>query len=230
MKRIMILCAAASLLAAGCAKQKHVGLRDDADSVAYIIGMNVGMNLLRMDSTLRADVVCEGLRDAMRGATRMTREEARDYYLRYVAFERPAKVRAYEERFLEEIRQNNRSYARTASGVTYTVESVGEERAAPSGLRDTVVMRYVMRTVDGRELYSSYERGDTVRMSVRDLLPGLPESVRLIGRGGRMVTWLPAAEAYGAAGDAALNVQPNATLCFEIELIDVKKPVVRGGR
>ena len=126
----MILCAAASLLAAGCAKQKHVGLRDDADSVAYIIGMNVGMNLLRMDSTLRADVVCEGLRDAMRGATRMTREEARDYYLRYVAFERPAKVRAYEERFLEEIRQNNRSYARTASGVTYTVESVGEERAA----------------------------------------------------------------------------------------------------
>ena len=73
MKRIMILCAAASLLAAGCAKQKHVGLRDDADSVAYIIGMNVGMNLLRMDSTLRADVVCEGLRDAMRGATRMTR-------------------------------------------------------------------------------------------------------------------------------------------------------------
>ncbi len=147
-----------------------------------------------------------------------------------MAFERPAKVRAYEERFLEEIRQNNRSYARTASGVTYTVESVGEERAAPSGLRDTVVMRYVMRTVDGRELYSSYERGDTVRMSVRDLLPGLQESVRLIGRGGRMVTWLPAAEAYGAAGDAALNVQPNATLCFEIELIDVKKPVVRGGR
>ena len=185
MKRIMILCAAASLLAAGCAKQKHVGLRDDADSVAYIIGMNVGMNLLRMDSTLRADAVCEGLRDAMRGATRMTREEARDYYLRYVAFERPAKVRAYEERFLEEIRQNNRSYARTASGVTYTVESVGEERAAPSGLRDTVVMRYVMRTVDGRELYSSYERGDTVRMSVRDLLPGLQESVRLIGQIGR---------------------------------------------
>lgn len=91
-------------------------------------------------------------------------------------------------------------------------------------------MRYVMRTVDGRELYSSYERGDTVRMSVRDLLPGLQESVRLIGRGGRMVTWLPAAEAYGAAGDAALDVQPNATLCFEIELIDVKKPVVRGGR
>ena len=78
MKRIMILCAAASLLAAGCAKQKHVGLRDDADSVAYIIGMNVGMNLLRMDSTLRADVVCEGLRDAMRGATRMTREEIED--------------------------------------------------------------------------------------------------------------------------------------------------------
>ena len=69
-----------------------------------------------------------------------------------------------------------------------------------------------------------------MRMSVRDLLPGLQESVRLIGRGGRMVTWLPAAEAYGAAGDAALNVQPNATLCFEIELIDVKKPVVRGGR
>ena len=218
------LAVAVLLLTAACSKNTgSVKLADEADSLAYIIGMNVGMNLQRMDSSIRVDAVCEGIRDYLGGNARFTVEEARTYYLRHITYERPERIRAYEEQFLEDIRQSNRSYARTKSGLTYTVEAVGDETFTPANARDTVWVRYVMRTADGKQLYSSYDRGDTVRAALGDLLKGLQESVRLIGKGGKMEAWVPAASAYGAAGDSELGVAPNATLFFEIELVDVDK-------
>ena len=203
------LAVAVLLLTAACSKNTgSVKLADEADSLAYIIGMNVGMNLQRMDSSIRVDAVCEGIRDYLGGNARFTVEEARTYYLRHITYERPERIRAYEEQFLEDIRQSNRSYARTKSGLTYTVEAVGDETFTPANARDTV---------------SSYDRGDTVRAALGDLLKGLQESVRLIGKGGKMEAWVPAASAYGAAGDSELGVAPNATLFFEIELVDVDK-------
>ena len=54
------------LLAGACSKNSGGGgvkLRNDTDSVAYVIGMNVGANLLKMDSTINVNAVCEGIRD-----------------------------------------------------------------------------------------------------------------------------------------------------------------------
>lgn len=225
MKKTAILLAAAVALIAACSKQKSSGtkLKNDLDSAAYVIGMNVGMNLLKMDSTLHVNAVCDGLRDAFARKAKFTQAEAKAFYLRWVNYEQPEKIRRYEEQFLEDIRQSNRSYARTASGVTYTVEELGDEQKAPSNDRDTVAIRYVISTSDGTPVFSSYERGDTLRSALGDLRRGVQESVKLIGPGGKIDAWLPAATAYGAAGDEKLGITPNATLNYQIELIEVKK-------
>lgn len=225
MRKTFVAAALALSLAAACSSHGDgtVKLASASDSMAYIIGMNVGRNLQRMDSAINPSAVSAGVRDVLAGKERMSLEEARTYYLRQITYEEPARIRAYEEEFLEEIRQSNRSYARTKSGVTYTIEVIGDEQLTPSNSRDTVLMRYVMRDADGKQLYSSYDRGDTLRSVVSDLLPGLEESVRLIGEGGKMESWLPAAEAYGTIGEPSLGVAPNATLFFEIELVGVKK-------
>ncbi|MEG2366199.1 MAG: FKBP-type peptidyl-prolyl cis-trans isomerase [Alistipes sp.] len=212
-----------SLLGTGCSKHSGVKLHDSSDSLAYIIGMNVGANLQKMDSTLNVEVVCQGVRDVFGGKTRFTPEEARTYYLRVITYEQPEKIRRYEEQFLEDIVKSSRSYARSESGLTYTVEEVGDEKKTPKSDLDTVALRYVMRTSDGEQLYSSYDRKDTLRTALSELIKGLQESVRLIGKGGKMEAWVPAASAYGVEGDAKLGVKPNATLFFEIELIDVQK-------
>lgn len=227
MRKNFLAAACALTLAASCSSNgggsSSVKLASAADSMAYIVGMNVGLNLQRMDSTIRPEAVAAGVRDVLRGKPRLTLDEARTYYLRQITYEEPARIRAYEEQFLEEIRQSNRSYARTKSGLTYTIEVIGDEKLTPSNNRDTVLVRYVLRDVEGKQLYSSYERGDTLRSAVGDLLEGLGESVRLIGQGGKMEVWVPAAEAYGAAGEPSLGVAPNATLCFELELVGVDK-------
>ena len=223
MKRILLF--AAAVLAVGCSKKSANGvkLKSDLDSVAYVIGMNVGLNLQRMDSTLNVAAVCEGIRDIFKGAPRMTVEAAETFYLSYVNYALPEKARAYEEQFLADIAKSNRSYARTSSGVTYTVEEVGDQDRIPTSDRDSVVLRWVIRTADGKDVVSSYEQGDTVRSALRDLNRGVQESLKLIGAGGRIQAWMPADMAYGAEGDEALGIGPNATLYYEIELLDVDK-------
>lgn len=222
-KTIVLLTAAAALTGACSRKGGGVKLRTDTDSVAYVIGMNVGINLLRMDSTMNVEAVCEGIRDVFRGSAKFTTADAETFYLRYVNFALPEKARAYEEQFLQDIAKSNRSYARTASGVTYTVDELGDQGAVPASDRDTVVMRYLIRTADGTQVYSSYERNDTLRMQLGDLRKGVKESVKLIGKGGRINAWLPSTAAYGAEGDEQLGIAPNTTLYYEIELIDVDK-------
>ena len=222
MKRIVWLLAAA-LSWSSCSRNGEMTLSTEADSVAYVIGMNVGMNLLRMDSTLNVAAVCRAMGDVYAGRARFSPEQARAIYLRYVNYSQPERIRAYERQFLEDYVRTNRSYARTQSGLTYTVETVGDEQLTPKSDRDTVRIRYAVRTADGRTVESSYDRGDTTRMAVGDLLPGVSESVRLVGQGGRINAWLPAALAYGAAGNATLGVAPNATLFNEIGLLEVKK-------
>lgn len=225
MKKTIFICAAILLTAASCSKNKSGGakLRADVDSVAYVIGMNVGTNLLKMDSTLNINAVCDGIRDAFKQSPKITTDDARAFYLRYINYTLPEKARAFEEQFLSEIVKSNRSYARTESGVTYTVEAVGDQQQIPTSDRDSLALRYVIRTADGQQLYSSYERKDTVRMTLGKLRPGVQESLKLIGKGGKILAWMPAATAYGAEGDTELGVRPNATLYYEIELVGVDK-------
>lgn len=225
MKRLFLYLIPVVSAAGACSHGSGGGvkLKTDLDSVAYVIGMNVGLNLQRMDSTLNAEAVCEGIRDVFRGKTRMTMDDAETFYLSYVNYALPEKARAYEEQFLEDIARSNRSYARTSSGVTYTVEEVGDQDLIPTSDRDSVALRWVIRTADGEEVTSSYERGDTIRSTLRNLRSGVRESVKLIGRGGKILAWLPAAEAYGAEGDKELGIAPNATLYYEIELLEVDK-------
>jgi len=142
----------------------------------------------------------------------------------------PEKARAYEEQFLADIAKSNRSYARTSSGVTYTVTAVGDQEQVPVSDRDSVALRWVIRTADGSRIASSYEKGDTVRSLLRDLRKGVQESVKLIGKGGKINAWMPSSAAYGAEGDKELGVAPNATLYYEIELVDVDKYANRSRR
>ena len=169
MKKILLILPAAALLAGACSKKSGGGvkLRNDTDSVAYVIGMNVGMNLLRMDSTINVNAVCEGIRDAVNRSAKLSAADAETFYLRYVNYALPEKARAYEEQFLADIAKSNRSYARTSSGVTYTVTAVGDQEQVPVSDRDSVALRWVIRTADGSRIASSYEKCDTVRSLLR---------------------------------------------------------------
>ena len=152
-----MLLAALTLLAGACSKRSggKAKMASDTDSVAYILGMNMGLTLQRMDSTLNVEALCAGIRDACGGAARLTMEQARAYYLRYMNHTLPERARAYEEEFLAEVARTNRSFARTASGVTYRVAEVGDQELLPERDGDSLVLRWTISTADGAVRYSS---------------------------------------------------------------------------
>lgn len=198
-----------------------VKLANETDSLAYVIGMNVGHSLMQMDSTLKADVVCAAIQDVFAGGEKMSFEDAKIYYLRHMNYTKYERFKLYEERFLSDLAKKDRSYVRTKSGVTYKITDPGDQQNLPSYQRDTVVIRYKITRQDGTQVYSSYEREDTTRIALTKLVPGLQENIKMVGKGGKFTSWVPSQLAYGAGGNEELGVEPNSTLCYEVEVLDV---------
>ena len=197
-------------------------LRNETDSVAYVIGLNVGYNLQRMDSTLNVEAVCQAVRDVYARTARMTPDEARAVYLRYVNVSQPEQIRAYEEQFLEDFRKSNRSYAKTDTGLTYEVLEIGDEsNDAPKrpGYGGDPFCGQDGRW-KGRRVFVRTRRHHAHGRGRSDARVAAERAAR---RGRRSNECMDTSRlAYGAEGDKKLGVVPNATLFYEIELVDVR--------
>lgn len=229
MKRLLL---AANLLAVlivtscggggGDQQPKAATMQNSADSMSYALGVNIGANLIGRDSLLNIDLVCEGIRDAYRADARLTDEQVRMAFLKYMNYDNYERVRAYEQQFLGDLRRQDRKFVATNSGLTYKVDELGDLSTVVRNNRDTVVMRYRVLNAAGEVVDTTYLHADTARLGVGSLTRGVIEAVKLIGRGGHIEAWLPSTLAFGSAGCDSLNVRPNTMLYYEMWLIDVE--------
>lgn len=182
MKRFTILPILMLTLWSGCSKSGGgVKLHTDTDSVAYVIGLNVGANLLKMDSTLNAAAVCKGIADYFAGRQSMTMEEAQTFYLRYVNYAVPEKIREQERRFLDDV-TSGQGFKSSESGLRYDVTRDGDLKRTIASDTARIAVRIKALRRDGGEIYSSYERGDTLRTRLDSLPAGLREGLKLLGQ------------------------------------------------
>ena len=228
MRKTLIATALLALgLMVGCGQKRQattiVEMRTSADSMSYVMGMNIARNLMEMDSMLNIDMVCEGLRDTYNGKTRLTDEEARMAFLKYMNYDNYERIKAFESKYLEEIRRADRKFVATNSGLTYKVVELGDLKRSVRSNRDTMLMRYRMLDMSGAVLDTTYLHGDTLRIAAGKLPKGLLEATKLIGKGGHIEAWLPSPLGYGADGCDSLGVKPNTILYYEMWLVDVEK-------
>jgi len=109
----------------------------------------------------------------------------------------------------------------TESGLSYTVlqEGTGPKPTAA----DTVKVHYKGTLLDGKEFDSSYKRGQPATFPLSRVIKCWTEGVQRMKVGGKAKLVCPPAIAYGANG-AGSAVPPNATLNFEVELLEIVKP------
>lgn len=109
----------------------------------------------------------------------------------------------------------------TDSGLKYEDLAVGEGDEASAG--STVVVHYTGWLVDGTKFDSSLDRNDPFSFPLGGgrVIRGWDEGVAGMCVGGRRKLTIPPQLGYGAAGAGGV-IPPNATLVFEIELLEVK--------
>jgi FKBP-type peptidyl-prolyl cis-trans isomerase len=107
----------------------------------------------------------------------------------------------------------------TASGLKYTVLVAGKEGVHPK-IGDKVKVHYTGWLPDGTKFDSSRDRGAPATFMVGQVVPGWNEALALMTVGARWKLTLPPALGYGAEGRPP-TIPANATLIFDVELLDV---------
>ena len=107
----------------------------------------------------------------------------------------------------------------TSSGLVYRALTPGS--GASPAATDTVKVHYRGTFPDGREFDSSYKRGQPTEFPLDRVIKCWTEGVQMMKVGGKAKLTCPPSIAYGERG-AGSAVPPNATLVFEVELLDVK--------
>jgi FKBP-type peptidyl-prolyl cis-trans isomerase len=109
----------------------------------------------------------------------------------------------------------------SGGGLGITELTVGGGAEAREGR--TVAVHYSGLLPDGRKFDSSYERGRPIEFVLGKgmVIPGWEQGIRGMKVGGRRKLVIPPALAYGDRGKGEV-IPPNATLVFEVELMDVR--------
>lgn len=107
----------------------------------------------------------------------------------------------------------------TPSGLVYSVLSPGRPGPHP-GAHDVVRVHYTGWLPDGKVFGSTRKRGQPVRVAMDRVIRGWAEALRLMTPGARWKLTIPPKLAYGARGRPG-RIPPNATLVFEVELVEV---------
>jgi peptidylprolyl isomerase len=109
----------------------------------------------------------------------------------------------------------------TPSGLQYVDLQAGEGASPKTG--QFVTVHYTGTLTDGTKFDSSRDRGQPFqfKIGVGQVIKGWDEGVGTMKVGGRRQLIIPPELGYGARGAGGV-IPPNATLIFDVELLEVK--------
>lgn len=232
----MGLAALAVLFTAACSQQadqtstepETVELDTTEKRLSYGIAFGLGERLKADGVPLDVAAFTVGLRDAFEGAERrLTQEEIGKEMQAYQVSRQAERAAAAEKAATDNAAAGSafRTQNATAEGVVTTESGlqykVLREGDGPKPLAtDTVEVNYRGTLIDGTEFDSSYSRGSSVSFGLNQVIPGWTEGLQLMPVGSKYQLVIPPELAYGAGG-AGQVIGPNATLVFEVELLDI---------
>lgn len=113
------------------------------------------------------------------------------------------------------------TYTTSSTGLQYKDITVGEGAEAAAG--DSVAVHYTGMLPDGTKFDSSLDRDQSFEFLLGSgmVIAGWDEGVEGMKVGGKRVLVIPPDLGYGESGAGSI-IPPNATLHFEVELMEVQ--------
>ncbi len=129
------------------------------------------------------------------------------------------RLKADQEAGIKELEELTNSMDQTDSGLFYKITQKGSGDYPPKG--GNVSVHYRGMLLDGTVFDSSYQRNEPIRFQLGQgkVIKGWDEGIALLKKGSAAKLVIPSELAYGSRGAGGV-IPPNATLIFEVELVD----------
>ncbi len=199
----------------------------EIDRLSYAMGMNMGEYLTRNPLKINTRMALEGIRDFLAHSAKLTPQE-------YVGAMQTLRNRMEEatQKAVEKLAADNIAAEKaflagnrekanvrtTQSGLQYEV--ITEGKGPRPAATDKVRVHYTGTLLNGTEFDSSVRRGEPAEFGVDQVIPGWTEALQLMSVGSKYRLYIPAKLGYGERG-AGQAIPPNATLIFDVELLDI---------
>jgi FKBP-type peptidyl-prolyl cis-trans isomerase len=209
--------------------KKAKDLKTEKEKVSYILGHQIGSNFERNGVEVDTAIFLQAVNEALKGqASQITADESQKVMMAYQQAiqgkqaEKNKKIgedNVKEGKTFLEANGKKTGVKTLPSGLQYTVEKEGTG-ASPKAT-DTVRVHYRGTLLSGKEFDSSYSRNEPAEFEVNRVIKGWTEALQLMKPGAKWKLFIPSDLAYGAGG-AGADIGPNATLLFDVELLEIK--------
>lgn len=217
-----------AFLVSACGGTSSATLDTDAQKASYGIGLDMGRNLEPAKDHMDMKAFRRGLEDAMEGRDPALGQEEiqtamQAFGQEVMKAQQAARAASGEKNKAEGevyLAQNGQKegVTTTESGLQYEVLEPGDGPVPTAD--DRVRIHYRGTTIDGKQFDSSYDRGEPSEFRVGGMVPGFSEALELMPVGSKYRVVIPSDLAYGAQGSGP-DIGPNATLIFEIEMLEI---------
>ena len=122
----------------------------------------------------------------------------------------------------EAIKDITKGMKETESGIKYKISKKGTGDNAKTN--DLLSVHYSLQLIDGSEIDSSFTRDAPIEFTcgVGQVIKGWDEAMQLLNKGSKARLVIPSELGYGSMGAGNGVIPPNATLIFDVELVDIK--------
>lgn len=213
---------------------------EERDSVSYALGNDIGYAVTKASLPLHIVWVGEALQNVFENNARMDQKATNSYLQHYYLVTLPMQNEEASTKWLSKIEKKS-GVQKTESGLLYKVIEAGDMTVKAADKRDVVKVHYTGRTRTGRvfdathfadrpedqqemlkqQFPDTYNEDKPAEFPLNGVIPGWAEGLQLVGKGGKIMLWIPASLAYGPTGRGAA-IGPNEALEFEVELVDVE--------
>jgi FKBP-type peptidyl-prolyl cis-trans isomerase FklB len=230
MKKTLLTIAMTAVLSAPAAFAAT--LESDDQKLSYSFGLMVAQQMKPNFDTLDIEAFSAAVKDVYTGAEFQLKDAEVEAVLQQFQSTAAARAEAKAKeaaqanidagtKFLAE-NGKREGVVTTQSGLQIEIIEAGS--GANPSVDDTVVVHYAGKTLDGVEFDSSIKRNQPATFPLNGVIAGWTEGLQLIKEGGKAKLYIPSELAYGVTG-AGEQIEPGATLIFDVELIEIKAAV-----
>ena len=196
----------------------------DKQKLSYALGAYFSQSVSQQNVDLDVPVFLQAIDDVLNKRNlKLTTKEIQEVLAQYqqkLITERTASAnsnKAAGKLFLEE-NKKKKGVIELPSGLQYKIIKEG---SGPKPTSDgSVNVHYQGTLIDGKVFDSSYERGQPVTLTLKQVIKGWQEALPLMSVGSKWQIYVPPELAYGERG-AGNAIGPDETLIFDIELLAI---------